>query len=97
VTTRRLKTLMAGLAFGESPRWHSDRLWLADWGAQEVIAVDLDGNNEVVVPGALSIISDMHRLAARRAPFLISIHPLASALQRHPDFVASFLIRTRLV
>jgi sugar lactone lactonase YvrE len=43
------QTLMTGLAFGESPRWHSDRLWFADWGAQEVVAVDLDGNSEVVV------------------------------------------------
>jgi sugar lactone lactonase YvrE len=41
--------LMAGLAFGESPRWHDDRLWVADWGAQEVIAVDLAGNSEVIV------------------------------------------------
>jgi sugar lactone lactonase YvrE len=34
---------------GESPRWHEDRLWFSDRGAQEIIAVDLDGNNEVVV------------------------------------------------
>jgi sugar lactone lactonase YvrE len=43
------QTLMTGIAFGESPRWHDGRLWLADWGAQEVLAVDLDGNSEVVV------------------------------------------------
>jgi sugar lactone lactonase YvrE len=40
---------MTGIAFGESPRWHDGRLWLADWGAQEILAVDLDGNSEVVV------------------------------------------------
>jgi sugar lactone lactonase YvrE len=44
----QLNTLMTGLAFGESPRWHEDRLWLADWMAQEVIAVDLDGKSEVI-------------------------------------------------
>jgi sugar lactone lactonase YvrE len=44
-----LKTLLTGLAMGESPRWHEDRLWFSDRGAQEIIAVDLDGNNEVVV------------------------------------------------
>lgn len=44
-----MKTLLAGLAFGESPRWHGDRLWVADWGAQEVVALDLDGNSEVIV------------------------------------------------
>ena len=40
--------LMAGLAFPESPRWHDGRLWVSDWGAGEVIAVDLDGRSEVV-------------------------------------------------
>ena len=40
---------LTDLAFPESPRWHDDRLWLSDWGAQEVIAVDLDGASEVVV------------------------------------------------
>jgi len=34
---------------GESPRWHDDRLWFSDWGAHEVIAVDLAGKSEVVV------------------------------------------------
>ena len=38
-----LQILMTGLVFAESPRWHDDRLWFADWGAQEVIAVDLAG------------------------------------------------------
>jgi sugar lactone lactonase YvrE len=43
-----LQTLLTGLAFGESPRWHDDRLWLSDMGANEVIAVDLDGKSEVM-------------------------------------------------
>ena len=43
------QTLITGIAFGESPRWHDGRLWFADWGAQEVIAVDRDGVSEVVV------------------------------------------------
>jgi sugar lactone lactonase YvrE len=44
-----VQTLLTGLAMGESPRWHENRLWLSDWGAQEIIAVALDGNSEVVV------------------------------------------------
>ena len=40
--------LLTGLAIGESPRWHEDRLWFSNWGAQEIIAVDLDGNSEVM-------------------------------------------------
>src|SRR5437660_12604402 len=42
-------TLLTGLAFGESPRWHNGRLWVADWGAQEILAVDLEGQRELIV------------------------------------------------
>jgi sugar lactone lactonase YvrE len=77
-----VRTLMTGLAMGESPRWHEDRLWLSDWGAQEIIAVDLTGNSEVVtcVPfglpfcidwlrdGHLLIVSGRERLLLRREP-----------------------------
>jgi sugar lactone lactonase YvrE len=78
-----LQTLMTDIAFGESPRWHDDRLWLADWGAQEVVAVDLDGVSEVVVrvdvpsfplcfdwlpDGRLLIVSARDGLVLRREP-----------------------------
>jgi sugar lactone lactonase YvrE len=43
------RTLLTGIAFGESPRWHEDRLWFSDWGTQEIIVVDLEGKSEVVV------------------------------------------------
>jgi sugar lactone lactonase YvrE len=43
-----LHTIMTGISFGESPRWHDGRLWLSDWGAEELIAVDLAGNSEVI-------------------------------------------------
>src|SRR5215510_12687816 len=49
VSIPQLKTLLTGLAMGESPRWHEGRLWFSDWGAQEIVAADLDGNSEVVV------------------------------------------------
>jgi sugar lactone lactonase YvrE len=41
--------LLRDIVFGESVRWHDDRVWFSDWGAGEVIAVDLAGNREVVV------------------------------------------------
>jgi sugar lactone lactonase YvrE len=44
-----LQVLMSGLMFPESPRWHDDRLWIADWGAQEVVAVDLQGESDVIL------------------------------------------------
>jgi len=44
----RPRTLLTGLAFGESPRWHDGRLWFSNWVAQEIIAIDANGNSEVV-------------------------------------------------
>src|SRR3989454_3480192 len=74
---------MTGLVFGESPRWGPDgRLWLADWGAQQVVAVDLEGKSDVMVrlhfpsfqpicidwlpDGRLLIVSASDRLLLRR-------------------------------
>ena len=75
-----LRTLITGLAMGESPRWHEDHLWFSDWGAQEIIAVDPSGNTEVIarVPfllpfcidwlpdGRLLIVSGREALLMRR-------------------------------
>lgn len=47
-TSTEAQVLIDGLAFGESPRWHEGRLWVADWGAQQVVAVDLEGKREVI-------------------------------------------------
>jgi len=77
-----LRTLTTGLAMGESPRWHEDRLWFSDWGAQEIIAVDLHGKSEVVVrtsfalpfcidwlaDGRLLVVSGREGLVLRREP-----------------------------
>jgi sugar lactone lactonase YvrE len=43
------RTLLTGLHIGESPRWHDGRLWLSNWGAREILAVDLEGRSEVRV------------------------------------------------
>jgi sugar lactone lactonase YvrE len=45
------RLLLEGLAMPESPRWHQGRLWFSNWGAGEIIAVDLDGNSEIVADG----------------------------------------------
>lgn len=42
------RVVLSGLVFPESPRWHDGRLWVSDWGAHEVIAVDRKGTSEVV-------------------------------------------------
>jgi len=46
---RNLTPLLSGIAMGESPRWHQNRLWFSDWGAQEILAIDTQGRSEVVV------------------------------------------------
>ena len=43
------RTLIDGVVFGESTRWHDGRLWFADWASQEIIAVDPDGKSEVML------------------------------------------------
>jgi len=76
-----VNVLMTGIAFGEQPRWHDGRLWLSDWGPGEVIAVDLDGESEVVLrigsfpccvdwlpDGRLLVVSTRDGLLLRREP-----------------------------
>jgi sugar lactone lactonase YvrE len=76
-----VKTLMTGILFGEQPRWHEGRLWFSDWGTQEVIAVDLKGNSEVILKapsfpccvdwlpdGRLLVVSGRDGLILRREP-----------------------------
>ena len=43
-----LRVLLTGLAIGESSRWHDGHLWFANWGTQEIIAVDSGGSREVM-------------------------------------------------
>jgi sugar lactone lactonase YvrE len=49
------RVLLEGLALGESPRWHDGRLWFANWGTREIVAVDLSGTSEVVAHAPVDI------------------------------------------
>ena len=76
------RTLLTGLGFGESPRWHAGRLWLCNWGFGEVVAVGPGGDSEVVaeVPatipfsidwlpdGRLLVVSGRDALVLRQEP-----------------------------
>ncbi|PRX50951.1 sugar lactone lactonase YvrE [Prauserella shujinwangii] len=42
------REVLTGLGVGESPRWHEDRLWFANWGAQEIVALGPGGEPEVI-------------------------------------------------
>jgi sugar lactone lactonase YvrE len=81
-STSQPKTLLTGLGFGESPRWHQGRLWFSNWGRQEIVAVDLEGKTEVkarvatsipfcidwLPDGRLLIVSGPERLLLRQEP-----------------------------
>jgi hypothetical protein len=64
------RTLLTGVAMGESPRWHEGRLWFSDWGAQEIVATDMKGNVEVIaqmpfgLPFCVDWLADAHLLIA---------------------------------
>lgn len=75
--------LLTGLAIGESPRWHEGRLWFSNWGAQEIIAVDLEGNSEVMVRVPTTIPFCIDWLPDGR--LLVVSGPEARLLRREPD------------
>jgi sugar lactone lactonase YvrE len=93
-----LQTLTTDLALGESPRWHADRLWVSDWGAQEIIALDLNGKSEVMVrvptvpfcfdwlpDGRLLIVSGGEALLLRREPDgSLATHADLAGVSDHP-------------
>jgi sugar lactone lactonase YvrE len=93
-----LHMLAADLAFPESPRWHDGRLWVSDWQAGEVIAVDLDGRSEVVArlqsfpmcidhlpDGRLLIVSSSDRRLLRQEPDgALVTHADLAGLGDHP-------------
>src|SRR2546425_6399446 len=93
-----LQTLLTGLAFGESPRWHHGGLWFSDFGAQEVQTCDLEGKSEVIAriqgtpmglgflpDGRLLIVSMRDGLLLRREPDgRLVTHADLSNLSRYP-------------
>jgi sugar lactone lactonase YvrE len=80
--TAEPRILLSGLAIGESPRWHGGRLWFCNWGTQEIVIADLEGNSEVMarVPttlpfsidwlpdGRMIVVSGPEALLLRREP-----------------------------
>jgi sugar lactone lactonase YvrE len=82
------RVLLDGFGMGESPRWHDGRLWFSSWGTDEIVAVDLDGNSEVMGSGgggagwAVGWLPDGRMLVT--GPELIRVEPDGSRV-RHAD------------
>lgn len=72
-------TLVGGLTFPESPRWHDGRLWYLDLPSHSLRAVDLDGRDELVekfdhrpatfdfLPDGSPVVALQHRMEIIRA------------------------------
>lgn len=84
------EVLMQGIVFGESPRWHDGRLWFADWGAHQVIALDPGGGHEVVVtvasfPMCIDFLPDGRLLVVDSAQRRLLRRESDGSLVRHAD------------
>jgi sugar lactone lactonase YvrE len=71
------------LVIGESARWHDGRVWLSNWGAQEILAFDLAGQREVVtrVPTSLPFSIDW----LPDGQLLVVAGPEQRLLRQEPD------------
>lgn len=91
-----IQTLMSGLGFGESPRWHEGRLWFANWGMQEVVAVDLAGKSEVIarvpttLPFSIDWLQDGRLLIVAGPESLLLRQENDGALLTHADLRSLF-------
>jgi sugar lactone lactonase YvrE len=75
--------LLTGLKIGESARWHEGRLWLSNWGAQEVLAVDVGGNAEVMARVPTTLPFSIDWLPDGR--MLVVSGPESRLLRQEPD------------
>jgi sugar lactone lactonase YvrE len=75
--------LLTGLKIGESARWHEGRLWLSNWGTQQVLAVDLDGKAEVMATVPTTMPFSIDWLPDGR--LLVVAGPESRLLRQEPD------------
>ena len=86
-----VQTLLTGLAIGESPRWHENRLWFSNWGTQEIVAVDLNGKSEVMarvpttIPFCIDWLPDGRLLVVSGREGLLLLQEPDGSLVTHAD------------
>ncbi|HTC68892.1 MAG TPA: SMP-30/gluconolactonase/LRE family protein [Acidothermaceae bacterium] len=88
----RPHTIIDGLVFPESPRWHNGMLWIVDMYAYQVLTVDSTGTPRVVaafddIPAGLGFLPDGRALVAlRNSRRVVSVRHDAVSL--HLDLTA---------
>ena len=90
------KVVLEGLILGESPRWHEGKLWVADWGAHELLTLNADGKREVVerpssipccidwLPDGRLLLVSGDRLLRREPDGALVTHAELGSLDAHP-------------
>ena len=89
--------LATGLGLVESPRWHDDWLWFADWSAGRILTVDVAGNVETIaevasIPlcigflpgGELLVVAGDGRVLRRRPDGSLVTHADLTAVSTFP-------------
>ena len=89
----KLEVLLAGLKFGEGPRWRDGKLWFSDFYAHRVATVGLDGREQTIVEvpqrpsglgwtakGELLVVSMLDRRVLRFDGKALHLHADLSAL-----------------
>jgi sugar lactone lactonase YvrE len=76
-----LRPLLTGLAMGEAPRWHDDRLVFSDWGAGTVLALNPDGGTETLA----TVEGNMPFCVDRRPDGRLLVLTQAGLMIREPD------------
>lgn len=88
------EVLLTGLKIAESARWHEGRLWLANWGTPQVLAVDLAGDTQVMatvpatIPFSIDWLPDGRLLAVAGAERRLLRQEPDGSLVDHADMSA---------
>jgi sugar lactone lactonase YvrE len=85
-----MDVLMEGVVFGESPRWHEDRLWFSDWGAGRVLSIGAAGPPRVEVehdsfPMCIDFLPDGRLLVVSSAGRTVLLRGSDGALAPYAD------------